>query len=164
LARSVPLSRFTSRVGGGSAFYVRLRRHTFMFTDSQMKTLFLRVMDKMLEARWLESHVFTDGKGHHLVWTPAGAERSVLLKKIAETYRLTSDDRAAYGFDILAHGESLPGFVRPIPLDDTLATYWRESVGQLGLHRDEDGLMGLVHIVIGWAPDSQPRVKFGGSQ
>src|ERR1039457_5576359 len=29
LARSVPLSRFTSRVGGGSAFYVR-HHHTLM--------------------------------------------------------------------------------------------------------------------------------------
>ena len=30
MALSVPLARFTSQVGGGSAFYVRPHSHTFM--------------------------------------------------------------------------------------------------------------------------------------
>jgi len=43
LALSVPLSRFTSRVGGGSAFYVRHRGHVIDFTmidsDAAFRTL-----------------------------------------------------------------------------------------------------------------------------
>jgi hypothetical protein len=130
-----------------------------MFTNDESKALFTRVMDRMVEARWLHRHIFTDGKGPHLVWTPAGTERALCLKKISETYRLTSDDRAAYAFDILAHGERLPDYVRRIELDDTLAEYWRESVKQLGLHGDEDGLLALVHILKGWTPDSQTPIK-----
>ena len=34
MARSVPLSRFTSRVGGGSAFFVR-RHYTFMTSETK---------------------------------------------------------------------------------------------------------------------------------
>jgi hypothetical protein len=119
-----------------------------MFTNDESKALFTRVMDRMVEARWLHRHIFTDGKG-----------RALCLKKISETYRLTSDDRAAYAFDILAHGERLPDYVRRIELDDTLAEYWRESVKQLGLHGDEDGLLALVHILKGWTPDSQTPIK-----
>ena len=33
MALSVPLSRFTSRVGGGSAFFVRRQAHTHMNSD-----------------------------------------------------------------------------------------------------------------------------------
>jgi len=35
LALSVPLSRFTSRVSGGSAFFVRHRSHAMKLTDDQ---------------------------------------------------------------------------------------------------------------------------------
>ena len=39
MAPSVPLSRFTSRVGGGSAFYVRQRSHfDFMYIGPQSKS------------------------------------------------------------------------------------------------------------------------------
>src|SRR5262245_8567726 len=118
-----------------------------MRTNDEMKALFLRVMDRMVEARWLHSHTFTDGKGHHLSWTEVGTQRSVLLKQVATAFKLSSDDRAPLAFDIIAHGDRVPDWVRPFNLDDDVAEFWRDSVGQLGLRSDEDGLLTLVHIV-----------------
>lgn len=105
-----------------------------MLTPDDCKTLFLEVMDRMVEARWLQSHTFTDGKGHHLTWTSAGTERALCLKKIAETFDLSGGDDRPLAFDLVAHGESLAGTPHRLaaPLDATIAAYWRESVAQLG--------------------------------
>lgn len=124
------------------------------------KALFTRVMDRMVEARWLDSHIFTDGKGFHLVWSLSGGERAVALRKIARTYGLMNDDRSAMCFDILAHGERLPRFVRAFELDAEVAAFWRECVADLRLRADEDGLMAMVHIVEGWGPDAETKVRF----
>lgn len=133
-----------------------------MFTPDQMKALYTRVFDQMVKARWIHHYTFTDGKGFRPAWTAAGTERAVCLKKLSETYRLLSDDRAAYGFDKLAHGERLPSFVRPIELDDAIALYWRESIEQLGLRGDQDGLLIMVHIIEGWTPGLDTPLEFGG--
>ena len=132
-----------------------------MFTKDESKELFTRVMDRMVEARWLKSYTFTDGKGYHLTWTEAGTERALSLKKIAESFRLIDDDRAALGFDVLAHGDSLLPFMRPYKLDESVAGFWRESIEQVGLHGDQDGLLALVHIIIGWTPGLDTPLKFG---
>jgi hypothetical protein len=125
-----------------------------MFTDAEMTALMRRVMDRMIEARWLHSHRFTEGKGYFLAWTPEGAERAACLKRIAETFGLLDGDDHALAFDKAAHVESLDATPHRLraPLNDTLAAYWRESIEQLGLRHDADGLLALVHIVDGWAP------------
>lgn len=132
------------------------------FTDAQMKTLFTGVMDLMVQARWLRSYTFTEGKGYHLTWTEAGAERACVLKKIADTFQLESDDRAPLVFDSYAHGSPLPpGAAIKGELDQNILAYWRESVAQLTLPRDEDHLLALVHIATGWAPDVNTPLRFG---
>ena len=131
-----------------------------MFTEAQIKAGYTRIMNLLLQAHWLRSYSFTDGKGYHLTWDPLGTERSFLLKRIAVTYRLQNDDRAAVIFDKIARGETLPDYARSIPLDNALARFWCECVDDLGLRGDADGLLFLVHIVMGWAPDLDTPVKF----
>ena len=109
-------------------------------------------MNSMVAAGWLHSHIFTVGKGHHLVWSEAGIQRSILMKHISESHRLNTDDRAPVLFDILCKGERLPADTSICEVEELISEYWRECVGELGLHGDEDGLLALVRIVIGWAP------------
>jgi hypothetical protein len=130
------------------------------FTPEESKNLFTRIMDRMVAIGWLHSYTFTDGKGYHLNWTEVGTERAMCLKKIALTFDLKNDDRAPVAFDIIAQGDSLRGFVRPFELDPDIAAYWCQSVNQLGYRGSDDDLLGLVHIVTGWAPDAGTRVKF----
>jgi hypothetical protein len=119
-------------------------------------------MDRMVIAGWLHSYTYTDGKGFHLTWeVPAGTERAILLKKIIESFRVQSDDRAPMVFDKIARGESLPSYGRAFNLDAEVAGYWIESVDQLGIARDEDTLLWFTHIITGWAPDDQTPMKFG---
>jgi hypothetical protein len=133
-----------------------------VFTNDTMKTLFLRVMDRMIEAGWLHSHTFTDGKGYHLAWTPSGTRRSIILKKISTYYRLLSEARAPLTFDRVAHGDQPPDFVPPFELHATVANFWRECVAQLGLRGDEDGLRALIHIVQGWKPCMNTPLRIDG--
>ena len=54
MALSVPLSRFTSRVGGGSAFFVR-PHYTFMnMSDDPDRMQFNGFLQQLIDARFLE--------------------------------------------------------------------------------------------------------------
>lgn len=133
-----------------------------MFTDSEIRALFERVLNRMLRAGWVHHFTFTEGKGWHINWIGDGIERACLLKQISISLRLNMDDRAPLFFDILAHGERLPE-TAPVDhnyrVDPTIAQYWSQSIDQLGLHGDEDGLLVMVQIVIGWAPDLNTPLK-----
>lgn len=129
-------------------------------TNDQMKALYSGVMDRMVAAGWLLSYTFTEGKGFHLNWSEAGGIGSMALKLIAETYSLADDDRSAVCFDKLTRGERLPPGVRPFKPDAKLAALWREAVDQLGVIRDEDNLLILVHTVLGWAPKDSTQIRF----
>ena len=132
------------------------------FTDDQMQKLFTVVMDQMVQARWLHSYTSTKGKGYHLTWTEAGTQCACLLKKIADSFRLETDDRTPLIFDAIAHGTPPPpGTDFKGELDEDVAAFWRESVAQLKITRDEDHLLTLVQIATGWAPDLDTPVCFG---
>jgi len=133
-----------------------------MLNNDQMHALFLRVMDSMVRSGWLHSHTFTDGKGYHLVWAGPGAQRAAILKRIIAAFELLKVERAPMGFDILAHGDRLPDWVKPEELNAETASFWCQCVGELGLRRDEDGLLAFVHIIHGWAPDLDTPVKIDG--
>lgn len=64
--------------------------------------------------------------------------------------------------DILCQGGSLGAGHPLIPLDEDLAAVWRELVAELGYAGDDDGLLGLVHVVLGWAPDGDTPVRVLG--
>ena len=130
-------------------------------TDDTMRSGYSGIMDHMVTAGWLENYSFTTGKGFHLTWSIPGTERAMLLKHICESFHLKDDDRGPMVFDKLAHGESLPSYARPFDLDAEVARYWRESVAQLGITRDEDTLLFFVHAVLGWAPDEETPIKIG---
>lgn len=131
------------------------------FTNDEAKAIFTRVMDRMVQAGWLHSHTFTEGKGFHLNWTEAGAQRARLLHSIATAFRLNGHDyRPTVAFDKLAHGEHLPDYARSFELDPKVAALWRQSVEELSLHGDADGLLGMVHVVLSWAPDADTPIVF----
>ena len=58
LALAVPLSRFMSRVGGGSAFFVRLQAHAdflaVVFRKSFLELVSCRRCDERFESFWFE--------------------------------------------------------------------------------------------------------------
>jgi hypothetical protein len=139
-------------------FLVR-RMDTPAITDAQFRSAYSGIMDRMVSAGWVESYTFTVGKGFYLNWSWVGTQRSIMMKRLIEAYRLQSDDRAAMVFDILCRGESLPSFGRHVEIDDTVKAFWRECVDQLRISRDEDTLLWFTHIITGLAPDGDTPVQ-----
>jgi hypothetical protein len=126
------------------------------------KELFTRVMDDMVRAGWLHSHIFTEGKGHHLVWSMEGIPKGIFIRMIAERAGLDSGDEAPVGFDILCRGGSLPaGLGAAGETDPEIASVWRELVDELGYAGDADSLLGMVHVCMGWAVDGDTDVRIG---
>ena len=125
------------------------------------KALFERVMDSMVRAGWLHSHVFTEGKGHHLGWTPEGTKLAQSLQHITTFYALEDRDDAPYLFYVACHSGSLDtGHGGPVDIDPDIADLFRQCVADLNLYGDKDGLQALVHIVAGWTPDGETVIRF----
>ena len=119
------------------------------------------IFARMAKAGWVESFVYTEGQGWFVTWTMKGAAHAQVLKALAEKMSLLSHDRAALAFDAFARGEALPpglqvqtGNIHPL-----VKHAWREAVDELELARDEDGLLILLHLVKGYAPDQHTPVK-----
>lgn len=123
-----------------------------MFDPANPRPAFDAVFDHLTIAGWLKAHVFTEGKGHHLVWTGHGARRARRLRQIAEHYGLDMDDRAPAAFDISSKGGNFPGASLAMKLEDADLRDWREAVAEIGADFAgmEDGLLVLVHVVLGW--------------
>ncbi len=111
-------------------------------------------MDAMVLAGWLKAHTWTEGKGHHLVWNPEGAQRAGLLRLTDQMFGLTQADEAAHVFHVACTGDRLlPAVGGPVEIDDSFAEFFTQCSRELGLDGDEDGLMAMVHIAVGWGPD-----------
>ena len=119
------------------------------------RVLFERVMDSMVRAGWLHSHVFTEGKGHHLAWTPEGAKLAQGLKYIEAIYALHDRDDAPYLFYVACQEGRL------VDIAPEIAEFFRQCVADLWLYGDKDGLLALVHIINGWCPDAGTGIVFG---
>ena len=115
------------------------------------KALFVRVLDRMVQARWLRRYTFTDGKGFRLEWHTGGAQRAALLRGLASAERLFDSDNAALGFDEVAQSESrlIPG-TDAETMPEAVAAFWRECVEELGLQGDAEGLNAMLHIAVDW--------------
>ena len=132
-----------------------------MFTEAELIAIHRRVLDRMLAAGWITSHVFKDGGAYSVIWSLPGAQRAILLRKIVIAYGLTGDDRAALALDKIARGQSLGGLgMFKGERDPVLFGFWIECVDALALHGDQDGLLILCHIVKGKAPDERTKFKF----
>lgn len=124
------------------------------------KALFLRVMDDMVRAGWLASHVFTEGKGHHLVWTADGTLKAMFLREVSVALGLHHRDGAAMEFDVFCHtGRFLSGTKMIGEIDPDITEHWTDLVEELGYAGRDDLLMGLVHVVVKWAPDADTQVR-----
>ena len=127
-----------------------------------IERVFEKVLDRAMLAGWVRYYTNTEGKGIHVKWTVEGAERSVTLKMIVNTFRLMDSDLATVGFDKLAHGETPPdGWTTTGEVDAEILRYFAESVDQLGFHDCEDELLVMVHLVNGWAPEGFSPIEFG---
>ena len=131
-------------------------------THAQMETLFTRVFDRMVEAGWIHHYTFTTGKGFRPAWTVTGTARASRFSFIIKGCGLDEGDKSALIFDKLAHGERLPdGFSVAGDIPEDVTRDWRDGVAELGLRGDEDGLLGMVHIILGWQPDSETPIEVG---
>src|SRR5262249_29818358 len=115
----------------------------------------------MLRARWLRDYTFTTSQGFQLGWYPEGARKAICLRLIATTFGLSEDDRAPLGFDIIAHGDPVPDWLIPFPMDGAVARYWCQRIGELNLRNDGDKLFALIRIIEDWTPELNLRVKSG---
>lgn len=122
-----------------------------MFSDDQMRALFERTFERLLKAGWLHQVILTDGKGWHLIWTPLGTEKAMVLRRVIDSHSLAADDRAPMAFHKFLQGQGLPLFSH-WKNDRTLADYWLQCLQDLSLEIDGDELLGLVHVIKGWGP------------
>jgi hypothetical protein len=114
---------------------------------TEMRRLFDLVLDRMVEAGWLVSYTFTEGKGYWRNWSEAGWDRIARLRRIVEAHTLTNDDRSPVAFYELAKGRSFPDATLAMKLDPDVLAYFAESVDQLGL-AGEDELLVLVQVTL----------------
>lgn len=121
----------------------------------EVRVIFERVAYRMVVARWLKGYSFTGGIGHELVWRAEGAQKALLLKDLSEKFALADDDHSPRYFDMACKGMSLPQAIAFPPLDIEATAFWLRCVGELGLQGDDDGLLGMVHLVTSWGPEAK---------
>lgn len=128
--------------------------------DSEAKKILETVMDRMVQAGWLRRYTYTEGKGFYLDWHPDAVVRVGTLRKIATTYQLADSETMVVSFSKVAQGASLPdaGLAGARPSQMVL-TFWREAIEALGIFEDGDLLLGLVHVLHGWAPDLEDYMR-----
>ena len=129
-------------------------------TPKEIEEGFEGIMDLMVKARWLHRYTYEDGKGFSPVWTQKGAFRALRLKRIAIELSLDESDLAPMRFDILANGGRLDNAVT-VEIAPETARYWNESVEDLGIAREADVLLFLVHVILSQAPDEETMIEFG---
>lgn len=124
-------------------------------SPNQVRVVFERVAYQMVLAGWLRGYAFTAGIGHELVWRTEGAQKALLLKDLGQRYRLTDDDQSPLYFQMACKGIKLPPGILFPTIDIETSAFWQLCVGELDLDGDGDGLLGMVHIVTGWGPESE---------
>ncbi len=90
------------------------------YDDAEMRTLFERVLDRMLEAKWLRSYKFTKGKGYYRTWHVDGAEKVVLLRDWVALLGLEDNRTRVVLLYELCHGSNPPMAVDPEMVEDVL--------------------------------------------
>lgn len=117
------------------------------------------VMDSMVRAGWLQSYRSSESNHWQMVWTVNGARRARLLKIICLSHGLGDSERTAIQFDALCHGETPSPNMEPADVNELTASFWRESVAELGFKGDETRLLGMARVVIAWAPSSDSVIS-----
>ena len=118
------------------------------------------IFTRMAKAGWVESFAYTEGKGWFVTWTVTGMGQAKVLKALSEQLGLRTHDLAPLAFDAFTRDLPLPeglnvqiGEIHPM-----VKEAWREAVDQIGLAGNEDGLLILMHLVSGYAPDENTRI------
>lgn len=122
-------------------------------------SVLVNVMDSMVQAGWLRSYRSLESNHWNMVWTVNGARRARLLKIICLSHGLGDSERAVIHFDALCHGETPSPNMEPADVNELTASFWRESVADLGIKGDEIRLLGMARVVIAWAPSSDSVIS-----
>ena len=124
-------------------------------TPDLVRSTFERVAYQLVWAGWLKSYCFTEEMGHLLIWQPEGAQKALFLKDLSDHFGLADFDNRPYHFHMACKGmKAPPGTSFPI-IATEVGAFWLSCVRQLGLENDGDGLLGLVHMVTSWGPESE---------
>jgi hypothetical protein len=104
-----------------------------------------RVLDRMLNARWLHAFMFSEERGWRLIWTTGGAQRALLLKAIIKSYDLGDDDHAPLAFTILARSGNFAD-IKPMAHPDVLV-FWLQCCDEIGLPPVIEDCLTFVQII-----------------
>lgn len=124
-------------------------------TPDQVRVIFERVAYHMVVAGWLSGYCFTAGIGHQLVWQKEGAQKALLLKELSERFNLMDYDSAPLYFHMACKGMTFPHGNPFPPIEPEVSAFWLRCIDELGLEGDQDGLLGMVHLVTNWGPDME---------
>lgn len=114
--------------------------------NTEMRRLFDRVLDRMVEVGWLHSYTFTVDKGYWRNWTDVGWQRKTLLRAIVESHGLVDDADAAMAFCELADGRG--GRALAFEPDEEVLGLFASSVNGLNLRGREE--MEVFLKVLTW--------------
>jgi hypothetical protein len=110
----------------------------------------------MLKAGWLQRFIFTKGKGWHLVWTQTGAEKALSIKTIILSSSLMELVVKTIAVNALESGEQILVKIRSaVEGDDSFNKTWSQTLKELCLENDIDGMHAFLHIINQWKPGSE---------
>lgn len=117
-----------------------------------VRALFVRVMDDLVAAGWLDSYTLRKEGGYELAWSEEGFVNAFFIREVAADLGMADDDSRALAIDKIFHGEAFDGASIIGELDPELAAMWCQLIDELGYSGNEDLLLGLVHVVgLGWS-------------
>ena len=160
---------------------------TGRMNDDECRELLSSVMDRMVEADWLDSYTFTHSKGFRLNWTERGGLAAISLKEgVNDAAMYDTNDRPMLLHKMMKGARFATGveatelrLAITALIDCGFATagdpasgiawsasgllfcdLFQRAVDELRLDSDGDGLLALCHIVTGWAPGRDSKIRF----
>lgn len=104
----------------------------------------------MVAAGWLHEYAFRLGDGIDLDWSNEGRSRAVLLRRIVESFRLSSKPLNAVNFDVLCSNATKGNTNAPI--DPDIAKFWCSCMNDLNLACDECDYISLLQALSEFGP------------
>lgn len=124
-----------------------------MITHDDLR-LFEGCLDRMVSAKWIERYAYEAGHGISIQWTEDGRKIASLLKAFIKAYDLRSGPHEARLFDIICNDpRRQQDGIRP-----EIASYWRDCMTVLRLHRDDFDFACLVHMLDEFGPELESEI------
>lgn len=128
--------------------------------NTQDRGTYVHVLERMLAAGWIVEYRFMESAGIRIEWSKASRKSVQLLRRIVRGFQLNANQRTAVRFDQLCEN-SLGGHPAPGAVDPELARFWRESLNQLQLSREDGDFVWFIRAMEEFGPESElVRVPF----